>query len=192
MPRHHFPTLLGHAGGHRRSQGHEPRAGRANHCETRAASPPPTPYTSCAARVVSKDGARHYRRGNTTCFDGTSRPPRNYHRRWRANLPCGIRCGMAAQRLAHKLPTRHPKPIKTPRFARRRRSRLMGGLGGWLTNATRAVAGRIRTEERFDGYARCARRPLATDTTSPTLPTPRGQHRRDPTATTPRRTGQPP
>jgi hypothetical protein len=37
---------------------------------------------------------------------------------------------MAAQRLAHKLPTRHPKPLKSPRFARRRRSRLMGGFGG--------------------------------------------------------------
>jgi hypothetical protein len=47
--------------------------------------PATDPYTNCAARVLPKDAARPYRRGHTTFFDGTRRPPRNRHQHWRAN-----------------------------------------------------------------------------------------------------------
>jgi hypothetical protein len=72
--------------------------------------PTTDPYTNCAARVRPKDGARPYQRGNTTRIDGTRRPPRHRHRQWLTTVRFGIRCWMAAQRVAHKLPpgTRNP------------------------------------------------------------------------------------
>jgi hypothetical protein len=132
---HNFPTLPAHAGGTDVTQPPQPRAGRANRCETRATSPPPTPYGLNRPRLkwtmpgtigaairhplMARD-ARHAIATNAgrptfrSVYDG----------------------GMAAQRLAHKLPPGAPKtdkiaPIPTPQAVT-----LDGRVGRTRTDVT--------------------------------------------------------
>jgi hypothetical protein len=82
-----------HAGSTDVTQPPRRRAGRANHRETRATSPPPTPLPTAPPAYYQKMLPGHTGAAISTFFDGTRRPPINYHRHERADVPFGIRCG---------------------------------------------------------------------------------------------------
>jgi hypothetical protein len=84
---------------------------------------------------------------------------------------------------------KHHQPPKIALIPAGRLERNVGRLREWTPRGR--GSGPHTHGRTHHNHARCARRPYATDQTSPTLPTPRGRHRPDPTATTPRRTGQP-
>jgi hypothetical protein len=79
-----------------------------------------------------------------------------------------------------------------PRYDRTKRTKIAlipqvvvhGRVGRLVEGTPRGrIAGRLRTLRRWDATPAKARRPIGHRQTLPTLPTLRGRHRRDPTAT---------